>query len=228
LIFFVGGINGSGVGQTGVGALDIRTNVYTSGIATLPASWTVPVSSAQIGDEVYIATTDSGGRRLIRVKLDVVSDSASYAPAVPIDGTAFVGGGNIQGPGLTTWDGELVLSDHSNFILYNELAPNIEQIVGFWTFPSYPYGSKLHTFDGNIVHIGGSSTAAFTNASDEIGLFQIGGRWARERSSEDLLYNFKTRQGGKAIGFKAGQPYGAVCYNGKTRPEYILMSDEIV
>ena len=83
--------------------------------------------------------------------------------------------------------------------------------------------SAVHAIDGNLVQLGGG----LTNGVDAVAMVQIGGAYAA-KLDEDLLFNFRTRQQGNSIGFRAGEPYGAVCYDSRIRPSYVLMSDEII
>lgn len=227
IVYFLGGVDNAGSGSSDLTALDLMSDVYTTGIASGLGVWTVPVSSVQLGDDVFLLTTDVGGRQLIRYKLSPVLDSASYTPAVPVDGSTF-GAGNTQAPGACVWDGQVFMGDHTNFVTMDPLIVGIETVAGFWTYPTFSYGSRIHAFGGRLIHLGGASSASFSDATDVIGAFPLGGRWVRERTDVELLSNFKTKQTGRSVGFRAGQPYGAVCYDSRIRPEYVLMSDEII
>lgn len=237
LAFIIGGVNGTGISPSFVSTYDLETDSHILSAIQVTETWSTPTSSAQLGDEaVYIATT-AGSDRFLKFDLQQnVGDGVN-------DHMDDVAGGNayftatIEQPGMTVWDGNVYIFDPDSggsIAIYNPLHQrtpsgtneSIHAMEAFTSFSSNFYGAEMQAIDGMLVRMGGSTTNTYSDAASTIRVYSIAGGEVRSKEAIQIT-NFKTKQSGESVGFKAGQPFGQICYTDQQLPSFILMGNDV-
>jgi len=234
LVFIIGGVNSSGVSPSYISTYDLETNVHVNDAILAGETWSVPTSSVQFEDTVYVATTTSGSEKFLKFNLSQnIANTNDYFS--PVLGTSAYFASDLEQPGLAVWNGNVYLfnPDDSQMDIYNSTwlrtpggtVEPFHDMVAFASFGSNPYGAEMQIVDGMIVRMGGSTTTTYSTADTEILVHSIGSGYLQEDKPQ--ITNFKTGQSGESVGFKAGQPFGSICYDSRQLPSYILMGNDV-
>lgn len=237
LVFVIGGITSGGVSPSFVSTYDLETNIHQNDAIGTAITWSVPTSSVQVGNSVYIATTATGSEYFLKFNLEQnFMNSSAYSPLNAIEGSAAAFPSGLQQPGITAWNDNIFVynQDDDQLDMYNDMwriRPDgtqqvLHDVSAFTIYPaSMVYGSEMHAIDGMLVRMGGSTLSSYSDAETELRVYSLGN--ATILDGESQVHNFKTKKSGSSVGFKAGQPFGSVCYDNRQLPSYILMGNDV-